>query len=31
MTQNIQPQPDEMTSYMQGQPQEQYLNGMYVA
>ena len=31
MAQNIQPQPDEMTSYMQGQPQEQYLNGMYVA
>ena len=31
IAQNIQPQPDEMTSYMQGQPQEQYLNGMYVA
>lgn len=31
MAQNIQPRPDEMASYMQGQPQEQYLNGMYVA
>lgn len=29
MAQNI--QPHEMSSYMQEQPQEQYLNGMYVA
>ena len=31
MAQNIQPQPDEMASYMQDQSQNQYLNGMYVA
>lgn len=30
MTQNMH-HPNETSSYMQGQPQEQYLNGMYVA
>ena len=30
MTQNMH-HPNEMSSYMQSQPQEQYLNGMYVA